>query len=372
MTKFTLFFVSMCMLLGSSTRAERSETLLVLDETAVKNLQLETSLVLREPFERTQTVLGYLDALPELQSVLSSRVPGRISAILVSEGQQVVEGRVLAHLEPLVAQSNRPPLELKAPANGRIHRLNLRLGAAVEPGEVLMEISELSKLRVVVQLPESHLARIPEVAQVRLVIPALSRELPPVALERVGDHLDSSTGLLDAFVTVENSDGQMKPGMRVVGEVILARRDAVLSVPRESVRGDSAHPVLFVKHFELPHAFIRLPVVLGSRNESRVEILSGLFEGDEVVTRGAYALSFTGTGSGSSLKEALDAAHGHEHNEDGSEIDPGESTKEEEHDHAATATGSSPPWLIGYAVVITFLSLLLGDLLRRARRRNQC
>jgi hypothetical protein len=50
-----------------------------------------------------------------------------------------------------------------------------------------------------------------------------------------------------------------------------------------------------------------------------VEVLGGLIVGDEVVTTGAYSLAFAGKGS-VSLKEALDAAHGHEHNEDGSEV----------------------------------------------------
>jgi len=55
-----------------------------------------------------------------------------------------------------------------------------------------------------------------------------------------------------------------------------------------------------------------------------VEILSGLLPGDKVITRGAYSLAFAGGGS-VSLKEALDAAHGHEHAADGSELKPGES-----------------------------------------------
>jgi membrane fusion protein, heavy metal efflux system len=60
-------------------------------------------------------------------------------------------------------------------------------------------------------------------------------------------------------------------------------------------------------------------VELGAQNDRSVEVLKGLLPGDEVVTRGAYALAFAGKGS-VSLKEALDAAHGHPHNEDGSEM----------------------------------------------------
>jgi membrane fusion protein, heavy metal efflux system len=54
-------------------------------------------------------------------------------------------------------------------------------------------------------------------------------------------------------------------------------------------------------------------------NDKFVEIKQGLLPGDEVVVRGGYSLSFAGKGS-VSLKEALDAAHGHPHNEDGTEM----------------------------------------------------
>jgi hypothetical protein len=64
---------------------------------------------------------------------------------------------------------------------------------------------------------------------------------------------------------------------------------------------------------------VKTPVVLGADNHESIEVLKGLIAGDEVVTRGAYSLAFAGKGS-VSLKEALDAAHGHPHNEDGSDM----------------------------------------------------
>jgi hypothetical protein len=76
---------------------------------------------------------------------------------------------------------------------------------------------------------------------------------------------------------------------------------------------------VFIKDYEIANTFVRVPVIIGDQNNERIEITSGLYPGDEVVTRGAYALSFAGKGS-VSLKEALDAAHGHPHNEDGTEM----------------------------------------------------
>jgi hypothetical protein len=110
--------------------------------------------------------------------------------------------------------------------------------------------------------------------------------------------------------------------MRAEFGIVTRSREFVLSVPRSAVHGDPTKRVVFVKDFELPNAFVKVPVVLGEQNDQYVEVKQGLFPGDDVVTRGSYALSFSGGGSGMSLKEALDAAHGHEHNEDGSKVTP--------------------------------------------------
>ena len=132
----------------------------------------------------------------------------------------------------------------------------------------------------------------------------------------------------------------MRPGMRAEFDIVISERDAVLSVPREAVQGDAASRYVFVKDFEIPNAFVKAPVTAGETSGGRIEILGGLFEGDEVVVRGAYPMSFVGGGSGMSLKEALDAAHGHEHNEDGTEKadDDGEHADDhDDHDHAGEA-----------------------------------
>ena len=107
--------------------------------------------------------------------------------------------------------------------------------------------------------------------------------------------------------------------MRAEFSIVTGSRENVMSVPRSALQGDSAQRFLFVADESVPHAFVKVPVQVGAINDQFAEIILGLFPGDRVVTQGAYSLAFAGKGT-VSLKEALDAAHGHEHNPDGSEI----------------------------------------------------
>jgi hypothetical protein len=74
-------------------------------------------------------------------------------------------------------------------------------------------------------------------------------------------------------------------------------------------------------------------------------------------------LSFAGGGDGPSLKEALDAAHGHEHNDDGSEMSEADKAKKaantEGHDHGAGGHSALNKPILIWACISTVLSLIL-------------
>ncbi|MEC7200960.1 MAG: hypothetical protein VXW84_10000, partial [Verrucomicrobiota bacterium] len=126
------------------------------------------------------------------------------------------------------------------------------------------------------------------------------------------------------------------------------------------IQGDHYQPHVFIKDFEIPDAFIKARVVTGSQNDQYVEIVRGLLPGDEVVTRGAYPLSFAGKG-GVSLKEALDAAHGHEHNEDGSEITQEQKVAKAMSEATPQGQGPSPRWVwfLGCLCVMQWILLAI-------------
>jgi hypothetical protein len=145
--------------------------------------------------------------------------------------------------------------------------------------------------------------------------------------------------------------------MRAEVSLVVTKRENVLSVSREALQGDRSNRFVFIKDYELENAFVRVPVTVGEISNDRVEITAGLLPGDEVVLRGAYALSFAGKGS-ASLREALDAAHGHPHNEDGTEMSAEEiaaSGGAHDHDHGHHTNNGSP--------LVVFLTLASGILL---------
>ena len=309
------------------------QNIIILDDAAVKNLRIQTEEAEERDFESTVFAIGRIEEIPSRRSVLSSRIAGRISALKAFEGDVVEAGDVLATVESRQLGDPPPSVQLKAPQGGLVVASHVRLGQPVEPSAELLDISDRSKLWAVAKIPEQEAAQTKLGTRARIHIPALGDELIEATLTRFGVEADRQAGTVEGIFELDNTAGKLRPGMRAEFSIVLETKPFVLSIPRSAIQGDPASRVIFVKDFDLPNAFVRVPVILGEENDQYIEVIRGVFPGDEVVIQGSYVLSFVGGGSGMSLREALDAAHGHAHAEDGSELGEGEESSEHDEGH---------------------------------------
>jgi membrane fusion protein, heavy metal efflux system len=337
----------------------RNETTVVLQDHEVTNLGIETAQAEEMSFETTVFALGEIEHICESHSVLSSRIAGRVIEVGIHEGEFAKKGEVVARIESLQPGDPPPVIDLKAPADGLVTRSEVHLGAPVEPGRELMEILDLSQVWAVARVPQQHAPILTKGLAAKIHVPALGKEEQVASFLRLGTKADGATGTVDAVFQLPNPGNKLRPGMRAELSLVSSKRDSVLSVPRIAVQGDRANRFVFIKDYELTNAFVRVPVVTGAMDGERVEITKGLLPGDEVVTNGAYSLAFAGKGS-ASLKEALDAAHGHPHKEDGSDMSKEEAAalagegEANGHGHAA-----SSPLTIFLAITCGVLFVLL-------------
>lgn len=337
-----------------------------LDETAVKNLGIET--VEAEPavFEETIFALGRIEVLPGKSAIVSARIEGRAQSVIALPDMKCEAGDELLWVESRQPGDPPPVIRVDAPISGTIAKVNIAPGQPVRPEDSLMEIYDLSTVEAMAAVPEHYAGRLVKDMKARIRLPGFPDKVWEAKLAHTGAVADAAAGTVEAAFHLPNEEGLLRPGMRAEFTIVLSSREDVSSVPLECLQGDQVNRFVFKKDYELPNAFRKVPVVTGARNDSRVEILEGLLPGDEIVTRGAYALAYAGKGS-VSLKEALDAAHGHPHNEDGTEM-----TKEQiaaaaaggaaGHSHAEEEGGGTV-WKITSGVL--FLLLVVSSLQRR-------
>ena len=353
--KFLYLILALAVAAAAQT-PPRNENTVVLDAGGVANLGIETIQVEETDFERSIFVLGEIEHACESHSVLSSRIAGRAVDVLAHEGEFVKKDQVLGRVESRQPGDPPPTIDLKAPANGLIIKSELHLGGPVEPDRELMEILDLSQVWVIARVPQHQAAILADGLTANVKIPAIGGETITAKFLRLGVGDDAIKSTVEAIFEIPNPGNRIRPGMRAELSLVTSKREAVTSIPRDALQGDRSNRFVFIKDYELENAFVRVPVTVGEIAADRVEILSGLLPGDEVVLKGAYSLSFAGKGS-ASLKEALDAAHGHPHKEDGTEMSAEEiaASSSDGHDHGHDHGPSS--------MLVVFLSIACGVLL---------
>ena len=356
----------------SAADAARKANLTILDATGVANLRIQTAVVEASDFEETIFALGRIETKPGTSAAVTSRISGRVVALSALPGDKIA-----ANAEVLKVESRQPgqPARTLAPAaphGGTVPRVDVRLGDPVEPDRALLEITDLSEVIAVARVPENSAGRIQPGATAHITLAAWPDRKMAGRLLRFGTAADATGGTLDAIFVLPNPEGLIRPGMRAEFSIVLEKRADVVSVPRAALQGEPASRFVYVKDFDLPNAFLKTPVVTGQSNDRFVEIVRGLLPADEVVTQGAYSLAFAGGGS-LSLKDALDAAHGHAHAADGSELKDGQAKKaaapsaagsDHGHDHGDDHAHPQRPWQILSAVL--FVALLVVGFRKKA------
>jgi multidrug efflux pump subunit AcrA (membrane-fusion protein) len=364
----------------------------ILTEHGVQNLGLETVTVEEADFETTTFALGRTESIPEKRSTLSSRIPGRVIENRLQIGAYVTKGEKLVLLESRQPGDPPPAVWLTAPADGTVIAVNTSLGAPVEPSDRLAEFADLKRIYLIATLPQATAGKIAQGTKARVHFPvrpdkdhtatllkfaACPCPDPACALgqdvstrSEAGEGADLNTA--GVIFTIDNPDNQLRPGMNAEVSIIMARREGVLSVPREAIQGGPANRHVYVKHMTIPNAFDRVSIQTGMADNERVEVVDGLLPGDEVVTRGSYSLGYAGGAGGPSLKEALDAAHGHEHNEDGSEKTPEQMAAEKSggSGHVHEASSGAPAWREKFFMATTallFVLLVVSSLQRKTQ-----
>jgi len=144
----------------------------------------------------------------------------------------------------------------------------------------LVRIAQVSKLRLVLPIPESLAGQIHLGDPVKVRVQALNKEIAG-RVSRFADSLDMQTRTMQTEIDFENRDGQLIPGMYSETQLTLADRPDALSVPLEAVTqsGNSATVLMLTA----ANTVEERKITLGIQGRARVEVVYGLHEGDRVV-----------------------------------------------------------------------------------------
>jgi membrane fusion protein, copper/silver efflux system len=192
-------------------------------------------------------------------------------------------------------------VHVRSPVRGYLARRGVLRGLYVQPGTELFQVADLSRVWVLADVHETEIGRIKVGQQAALTVAAWPGETFTGRLTFIYPAMNTGSRTLQARLELGNARMKLRPGM--YGEVALeVGASAAVVVPREALVDTGELQYVFVSRGG--GRFEPRRVEPGLESEGRIAILSGLAEGETVVTTSAFLLD-----SESRLRAALTPAH---------------------------------------------------------------
>ena len=275
---------------------------------------------------------------PRADSQVVAKTSGVALAVFVEEGQQVKAGQLLVRLDPDRARLNLAQVEAQlrklensfrrseqlaaqqlisagdhdqlrydlentraawrlaklelsytdvvAPISGIVASRSIKPGNFVQINTPIFRIVDTSRLEAVLNVPEREIATLKAGLPVKLQVDALPGKSFTGTIDRVAPVVDAGSGTF-RVVCAFDGGGLLQPGMFGRIRIDYDQRANALVIPRTALLDDEDDPAVFVAR---GGKAARVPVKLGYMDGEWAEVLSGLKQGEQVVTAGKVAL----------------------------------------------------------------------------------
>jgi RND family efflux transporter MFP subunit len=183
---------------------------------------------------------------------------------------------------------NLAKLTITAPFDGIITSLPYySRGIEVGTGVELLGLKEYRNLHLEVSLPGKELGRINDGQEVRIMNYTLPDDTLSGTVTQSSPALDPASRSFKAMIEVGNPDLLLRPGMFVKAEIIVARHDSTIVIPKDVIQIKQRGKTVFIVQKGAAQERI---ITTGLENPGWIEVLDGLEVNDRLVVRGFETL----------------------------------------------------------------------------------
>jgi len=324
--------------LSTNSSASVDPDAVTLSKEAAALANVLTSVAGRQKPVKDVMLYGKVQADERLLQSQVTHVPGRIETLKVNfTGETVSKGQVLAQIyspelinaqqelleavkikqsQPLIYEAAREKLhqwkltdkqiseieesgntqslvDVISNTNGVVTSRKVNKGDYVSQGTVLFEIADLSKVWILFDAYESDLQFIHIGESVSFTLQSLPGINYTGIISFIDPVIDPVTRVAKVRVETENHSGNLKPEMFASGTVsssLNEYRDKLV-IPRSAVLWTGKRSVIYVKQPATDQSVFKMrEIELGPSLGENYIVMSGLSEGEEVVTSGTFSV----------------------------------------------------------------------------------
>jgi len=179
---------------------------------------------------------------------------------------------------------------IRAPFAGVVGLRTASPGQFMRPGDQIGTLDDIAEIKLDFTLPETQLARLALGVAIVARTAAYPNRSFTGAIADIDSRVDPATRTVRVRAILPNRDETLRPGMLMIVEVRSNPREA-LAIPEIAIldQADGAY-VFRIVSGDAGQTVDRVRIEAGQRSGGMVEILSGLSEGDQVVTEGVQSV----------------------------------------------------------------------------------
>lgn len=187
----------------------------------------------------------------------------------------------------LTAQSAYDNTMIKAPANGTITSVDVKVGELAAALKTVVILQDVSNLHVEANISEANIAALKTEQDVDITLDALGSDRHFIGkVQTVNPGATVVSGVVNYKVTASvDNIPEIKPGMTANMTVLVEKKEGVLAMPLRGIISKDGKKYARVITDSKKKTYKEVEVKTGlEADEGLVEIISGLSEGQEVVT----------------------------------------------------------------------------------------
>lgn len=252
-------------------RVDRGEVLASLvqddEEIALKKAQLKAK----------NALMAYERAVKMVDEELVSR----------EEFDRITMEHEIAKQELAEAEWKLEKTMIRAPFSGTVTQRNTKLGQHVRVGDVLFSVADFDPLIARIYLPERDMIGLREGREVRITLKADESNQFAGRIRQISPVVDTATGTVKVTIEANDSPPVVRPGAFVTIDIVRQTRDAAVILPRQAVIRELKEAYVFIAKGEVAE---KRRVALGLEEEDRIEAVSGVDPGEQVIVAGQGGL----------------------------------------------------------------------------------
>lgn len=227
--------------------------------------------------------------LLEKKNTLDNSVIDFSQLVQSAKNKLLLWGMSESQIQELAKTKKATPLtSFYSNAGGYITAMDIKEGDYVAEGGAVVRLADLSTLWAEAQVYSSQLSFIDKGGQAIVQFPDMQGKEVKGKIEFINPEINPDTRINLVRVTIPNPGNQLKPGMSAYVVIKNSERKS-LSLPTDAVIRDNRGASVWVQI--KGNKFKYKMVEIGLEGNDRVEIKSGLKDGDVVVISGAYLLN---------------------------------------------------------------------------------